>query len=301
VDGVVRKVPTYSTTFIGDKALEFLAAFEAAGDARPWFAYLAPFAPHAPRVPETRYAGSSFGRWAGNPAVNENVADKPQYLRWRSTVGDAAIQRLRTEQLRTLQSVDDLVDRVLRELQARGELDGTLVLYTSDNGYAWGEHRLFDFKFVPYTESIRVPLFARWPGRLPPGAADDRLVTNLDLKPTILAAAGVAADPAFPLDGRSLLSPGGRQRLLAEYYFDDVNAPNLRSWATTRTATYQYVENYDQPELGGGTFREYYDLVADPHMLTNLYRDGNPGNDPPVGPLAAALAADRRCAGAACP
>jgi hypothetical protein len=61
------------------------------------------------------------------------------------------------------------------------------------------------------------------------------------------------------------------------------------------------VENYNQPELGGGTFREYYDLVADPWMLTNLYRDGNPNNDPAVGPLSSALAADRQCSGATCP
>jgi arylsulfatase A-like enzyme len=289
------------TLIIGDKAIEYLDAFEAADDARPWFTYLATFAPHLPRTPEPQYAGTTFAPWARSPAVNENVADKPQYVRWRPTATDAAIQQVRTEQLRTLKSVDDMVDRVLRHLQARGELDNTLVLYSSDNGYAWAEHRILDLKFVPYTESIQVPFLARWPGHLAPGTTDDRFVANIDLKPTVLAAAGVPPDPAYPVDGRSFLSPGGRDRLLTEYFFDDANLPNLQTWASTRTRTYQYVENYNQPELGGGTFREYYDLVNDPWMLTNLYRDGNPGNDPPVGPLSSALAADRQCSGAACP
>ena len=276
-------------------------AFEAADDARPWFAYLATFAPHLPRTPEPQYAGTTFAPWAGNPAVNENVADKPQYVRWRPTATDAAIQQVRTEQLRTLKSVDDMVDRVLRHLQTRGELDNTLVLYTSDNGYTWAEHRILDNKFVPYSESIQVPFFARWPAHLAPGTTDDRFVANIDIKPTVLAAVGIPPDPAYPIDGRSFLSPGGRNRLLTEYFFDDANMPNLQTWAATRTRTYQYVENYNQPELGGGTFREYYDLVADPWMLTNLYRDGNPNNDPAVGPLSSALAADRQCSGATCP
>jgi arylsulfatase A-like enzyme len=300
IDGTVRKVPTYSTTFIGDKAIEYLDAFEASNDARPWFAYLAPFAPHAPSVPETKYASTTFARWAGNPAVNENVADKPKYVRWRSTIADSTIQQLRTAHLRTLKSVDDMVDRVLTHLQARGELDNTLVLYLSDNGYLWGEHRMTS-KFVPYTESVQVPFFARWPGHLTPGTTDDRLIGNIDIKPTVLQAAGITPDPAYPVDGRSFLGARTRDRLLTEYYHDQVNAPNIQDWAGIRSRTYQYIENYDQPELNGGTFREYYDLVSDPWMLTNLYRDGNAANDPPVAPLAAALAAARQCSGTTCP
>jgi arylsulfatase A-like enzyme len=304
IDGVVKKVPTYSTTFIGDKAIEYLSAFEQADDARPWFIYLAPFAPHKPRTAEPRYAGMTFGNWAGNPAVNEDVADKPAYVRARQPVAQTRIQRIRTEQLRTLKSVDDMVDRVLRTLQTEGELENTLVIYLSDNGYLWGEHRFADTKFVPYSESLRVPFFARWPGHLTAGKPDDRLVATIDIKPTVLAAAGIAADSAYPMDGRSFLSAGGRSRLFTEYFYDEYNSPDvgpLQSWAATRTRTYQYVENYDQPELSSGTFREYYDLVNDPWMLTNLYQDGNPNNDPPFEPLSVQLAADRQCAGPTCP
>jgi arylsulfatase A-like enzyme len=300
VDGRVRRVPDYSTSFIGDRALEYLAGFERDDDARPWFLYLAPFAPHDPRVPERRYASSTFPAAGRAPAVNEaDVADKPGYLRNRPTVAAATLAAVRTGQLRTLLSVDDLVDRVLRRLERTGELDRTLVFFLSDNGYAWGEHRHVG-KFVPYTESTRVPFLVRWPGRLPAGAVDDRLVATVDLKPTVLDAAGVDPDPGDTVDGRSLLSGERRQRLLLEYWRDPANAPGVRDWAALRTPAWQYVENYDQPGVRGRVFREFYDLAADPGMERNLLADADPANDPPAA-LGAELAAARRCAGAGCP
>jgi arylsulfatase A-like enzyme len=298
VDGALRRVPTYSTTYIGDRALDWLEEFEG-DDPRPWFLYLAPFAPHDPRVPEPRYAHATFPALdrvgaAGTP----EVADAPAYLRRRPPADPTEVAALRTSQLRTLLSVDDLVDRVLRRLQDTGELENTLVFYLSDNGYAWGEHRHVG-KFVPYTESIRVPFLVRWPGRLPAGTVDDRLVATVDIAPTVLDAAGIAPDPDRPMDGRSLLDPRPRERLLAEYWRDRANAPGIRDWAALRGPDWQYIENYDQPG-GAGTFREFYDLTSDPGMERNLLADDDPGNDPPAG-LAAELAAARSCVGASCP
>jgi arylsulfatase A-like enzyme len=300
VDGKVRRVPTYSTTFIGDQALEYLAGFEREDDARPWFAYLAPFAPHDPRVPEKKYANATFPAAAAAPATNEpDAADKPRYLRDRKQVADGALAALRTDTLRTLLSVDDLVDRVLRALERSGELDDTLIFFLSDNGYSWGEHRVVG-KFVPYTEAVKVPFLVRWPGRLPAGRVDDRFVATIDIKPTVLAAAGVQPDPDDTVDGRSLLGGQPRERLLTEYWRDPANAPGIRDWAGLRTSTWQYIENYDQPGEPDGVYREYYDLAGDPGMERNLLADADPGNDPPA-TLGAELAAARTCKGASCP
>jgi len=297
VDGTTRRVPTYSTTFIGDRALAFLDEREA-DDARPWFLYLATFAPHDPRVPEPRYAAASFPALdTVGPAATPPVAGKPRYLADRTDGRLAEAARVRTGQLRTLLSVDDLVDRVLGRLQAAGELEDTLLFFLSDNGYAWGEHRHVG-KFVPYTESIKVPFLVRWPGRLPAGASDDRLVATIDIKPTVLAAAGIGLRDGDVVDGRSLLDGRRRERLLAEYWRDQANAPGIRDWAALRTPAWQYIENYDQP--GGGTFREFYDLTSDPGMDRNLLADDDPANDPPAS-VAAELAAARTCAGAGCP
>ena len=225
------------------------------------------------------------------------MAGAPAYLRQRAPADPGEVAALRTGQARTLLSVDDLVERVMGRLQATGELDDTLVFYLSDNGYSWGEHRHVG-KFVPYTESIKVPFLVRWPGRLPAGTVDDRLVATVDIKPTVLAAAGIRPDPGDTVDGRSLLDGRRRERLLAEYWRDQANAPGVRDWAALRAPEWQYVENYDQP--GGGTFREFYDLRRDPGMERNLLADDDPGNDPPA-TLAAELAAARTCAGASCP
>ena len=297
VDGGIRRVPTYSTTFIGDQALADLDSFER-DDATPWFAYLATFAPHDPRVPEPKYAKATFPELDKvGPSTVPPVAGKPRYLADRTSVSLAEAARVRTGQLRTLLSVDDLVDRVMRRLSDSGELDNTLVFFLSDNGYAWGEHRHVG-KFVPYTESIKVPFVVRWPGHLAAGTVDDRMVATIDIKPTVLAAAGIPLRDGDVVDGRSLLDGGRRQRLLAEYWLDQANAPGIRDWAALRTPAWQYIEDYDQP--GGATFREFYDLTSDPGMERNLLADHDPANDPPPG-IQAELAAARACKGADCP
>jgi arylsulfatase A-like enzyme len=124
------------------------------------------------------------------------------------------------------------------------------------------------------------------------------MVATIDIKPTVLAAAGIRPDPADTVDGRSLLGDLRRERLLAEYRRDLANTPGIRDWAALRTPTWQYVENYDQP---GGVYREYYDLVRDPGMEDNLYADADPANDPPSPLLGAELAAARTCKGTGCP
>ena len=97
-------------------------------------------------------------------------------------------------------SVNDLVGRVLDEISRLGEDGRTLAIFTSDNGYMWGEHRIVDKRF-PYTESEAVPLLVRWPDHVTPGTVDDRLVSNVDIMPTLLEAAGVSPQLRYPLDG----------------------------------------------------------------------------------------------------
>ena len=115
-------------------------------------------------------------------------------------------------------SVDDMVQRIFDELDAMGETSDTLAIFTSDNGYLWGEHRIGEEKRFPYTESVGVPFLMRWPGHVSAGAVDDRLAANVDILPTILDAAGVVPALLYPLDGRSLLTSTSRHRQLLEYW-----------------------------------------------------------------------------------
>jgi arylsulfatase A-like enzyme len=297
VNGDLRTVERYSTDYLAARAAGFLRWFEARDD-RPWFLYVAPFAPHLPATPAARHADAPVPRWNPGPAVGEpDRSDKPPSIRAKGFTAD--VEEVRARQLRTLMSVDELVGTVRDTLRALGEERDTLAIFMSDNGFLWGEHRLMA-KRVPYGLSIRIPLVARWPGHLAPGTVDPRLAANIDLTPTILEAAGIPL-PA-DLDGRSLLEPGERQHLFLEYAFD--TGSDVLSWQSVWTGTVQYTE-WDEM---GGTFREYYDLDTDPWQLGNRLHDGNQENDPPPGTLdqlAGLVEAGASCAGTegpgACP
>ena len=282
VDGTVVELADYPTRYIADRAQAFL---ESAPE--PWFLYLAPPNPHEPYTAEPAYAQAPVGTWNGNPAVREaDRSDKPPYVR-NSSYTLAQAKTVRARQLRTLMSVDDMVERVFATLETTGALDDTMAFYISDNGYTWGEHGLYPQKAVPYTPSVKVPFMARWPGHFAAGAKDHRIVANIDIAPTIFGALGIEPEPA--VDGRSLLGSHSRDRLLLENWWS--SNKQIPKWTSLRTRNSQYVEYRDSS--GRTSFREYYNLQSDPWQLNNL-------RTPPAG-VAARLAADRVCAGATCP
>jgi arylsulfatase A-like enzyme len=173
------------------------------------------------------------------------------------------LDTLRINQYRTLQAMDRAVGRLLGALEDTGRLDDAVVIFTSDNGLLWGEHRWVK-KEVPYEEAIRVPLVIR-ADRIgsAPGRTDPHLVANIDLAPTIAAAAGVP----FPgVDGTSLIpllegQPNGwRHALLIEHMRGTNPIP---TYCAVRTSRYLYAV-YETGE------RELYDLAEDPYELRNL-------------------------------
>jgi arylsulfatase A-like enzyme len=290
---------TYNATFVRQQTLHFLRRH--IDRSQPLFLLVAPAAPHDPFTPEAKYAHDRFGRWAGNPAVfEEDRSDKPSYVQqWSATISDG--RRIRRKQYRTLESVDDLVEAIFKQLRSTGQARNTLSFFVSDNGYMWGEHGLLE-KDAPYLPSVRVPLFARWPeGPLVPGSADARGAANVDIAPTVMEAAGLSIPAGQPsMDGRSLLQPWERTREETEHW---CNTNRCLYWAAEKTRAYHYIEYYDGPDFSAANviFREYYDLSGDPFELQNLLNDGDPTNDPDFSGAAAALAQDRECSGATCP
>lgn len=294
VDGDVRIEPGYATDVLARETEGFLRESEQ-DDAQPWFLYVATFAPHLWPVAGPGDAPSPVPDAPPRPNVPEpDRSDKPAYVR-ASRVPSNQPRLLRQAQLETLVAVDRLVRRTARVLEELNEDQHTLAIFLSDNGFLWGDHGLIG-KGFPYDGSVRVPLLLRWPGRVTAGIRDDRLAATIDLAPTVYAATGVT--PAHPMDGRSLLGPDGRDRLLLEYWSgrEDVRP----TWFSLRTHRFQYVEHY-QGGCQRPTSREYYDLDRDPHQLENLLADGSPGAGVPTEELHRLLADDRRCAGASCP
>lgn len=296
-NGTVKTVTQYATSYVRDNAVRFIEQSESQ-DASPWFLNLWTTAPHAPFTPETIYQSASVPPFVPSPGNAEaDKRDKPQHVQ-AAEQDQASIENERAKQLRTLMSVDDMVQTVFQTLEATGETSNTLAIFTSDNGFLWGEHGL-RAKGVAYDLSVRVPMFMRWPGHTVAGATDARLSANVDIAPTIVDAVGGIA-PSLPMDGRSLLDPlQSRTRLLTEH--DGALTDFEPGWAAIRTLTSHYIEHYDAVEHQRVVHREYYDLIADPFELENLLADGNPSNDPPTAALSAQLAADRDCSGASCP
>jgi N-acetylglucosamine-6-sulfatase len=260
-----RRVPygseprDYSTDVLARKAVRFIRRSK-----EPFFLYFAPYAPHGKR-PAPRHLEATAGiELKAPPGYNErNVNDKPAWVQRLGRIGRYQPQR---EGVGTLFAADEAVGDMLDALIEVGELHRTLVVFTSDNGRSWGEHRWRN-KRDPYDPSIRVPYIVRYDRAVLGEIRDRNLVLNLDLAPTIADVAGVAAPDA---EGRSLLplltsrSAPWRKDFLVEHLRWIEGIP---SYCGVRSHRYLYVA-YETGE------EELYDLAVDPHELRN--RAGDP-------------------------
>jgi N-acetylglucosamine-6-sulfatase len=229
------------------------------------------------------------------PAFNEaDVADKPTGIRRRPPLTAQQIANVTEnyrQRLESLLAVDEAVAALVAALRETGELDRTLIVFTADNGFFHGEHRVAAGKVLLYEPSIRVPLIMRGPG-IPRGRRVADLVANVDVAPTIVDVAD--ARPLRVMDGRSLLPLAedtgrrtGRDILIER----GPGGNNQQIFAALRTPRYLYAE-YSNGE------RELYDLMRDPYQLTSLHAD--PAHQRVRTRLAARLARLRSCAGAIC-
>jgi N-acetylglucosamine-6-sulfatase len=277
-NGTMRSFGTaegeYSTDVLSAQTQEFIDASLDTGT--PFFAYVAPKAPHGPLVPAPRhqhaYDGEQAPRPPTSPAFNEeDVSDKPPWIQSLPRLTTTQIANIDTQHERrveSLQAVDDLVEAVVTKLESRGALGNTYVVFTSDNGFQLGEHRIPGEKLRPYEESIHMPLLIRGPGvRL--GSTTDKLVLNTDFLPTFTDLAGAATPPY--VDGRSLRpvltesATSWRTAILLESRKGSRFAsagPEDVPYDGIRTSTSKYIE-YEGGE------RELYTLSTDAHEMSS--------------------------------
>jgi arylsulfatase A-like enzyme len=276
----------YNTDVYSRKAADFIARRAPAQD--PFFLYVGTFAPHTecggglcnsdPRAAPRHENAFATEPLPKPPNYNEaDVSDKPQQIRSQPVItpyAEQTLTRLYRDRLESLLAVDDLIENVVNTLEASGELDNTVIMFSSDNGLLMGEHRWKAGKVFPYEESIRVPLMIRGPG-IPEGAVREELVSNADLSPTILQLAG--ANPGRPQDGRSLVpllndGPAGAgwdRGILIEghynYKYEYLLGPRI-VFNGVRTDNYMYAR-YENGE------EELYDLQNDPFQMQSRHLD----------------------------
>jgi N-acetylglucosamine-6-sulfatase len=275
-----RDPQSYQTDVYADKAVEIVR--RRASEKRPFFLWVSFLAPHVGGPPTpgrstltTLPAPRHLGRFSASPLPTppsfneEDVSDKPGSIRTRPPLTERQVAQI-TERyqlrLESLLAVDDAVGRIVAALEKKGELSRTLILFTSDNGFLQGEHRIPIGKERPYEPSTRVPLVMRGPG-VPAGLRLRQPVANIDLAPTIVAAA--RAHAGLQMDGRPLwpllADPGvfwGRDLLHEGPLNDEVQS----KFTALRTPRWLYVRY-----VTGG--EELYDLLVDPDQLTNLRTD----------------------------
>jgi len=304
-DGTLRHFGTtssdYSTDVISRKTNTFIDNSASLGT--PFFAYVAPVAPHAPSTPAPRDVNTYDGVKAPRlPSFNErDVSDKPSWIRQLPRLSDSKktqIDNHHEKRVESLQALDDLVGGVVGKLREKGVLSNTYVFFTSDNGFHHGEHRIPNGKWRPYEEDVHMPLLVRGPGVA--AGPTYRPGLNTDFMPTFtdLACSSSTCDTqnwSYVPDGRSLRpvlegnAATWRNAVLLEApaNFSPAYA-GIRTVNTGTTTKGKYVE------YSGGA-RELYNLESDPYELTDRY---NP-TSPPVG-LASRLQALKTCAGSGC-
>ena len=277
----------YATDVLSRETQSFIDASVGAG--KPFFAYVAPKPPHEPAVPAPRHEHAFDGEKAPRLAsFNESdVSDKPPSIRSLPLLSPTQIAQIdahHEKRVESLQSVDELVEAVVNKLQNVGALDNTYVVFTSDNGYHHGEHRIILSKGKPYEESIRMPLIVRGPG-VQAGSSTDKLTLNTDFLPTFTDLAGVTT-PEY-VDGRSLRPV--------------LQGSTTTTWRTAillelRSSIYGIRTSDDRKYIEyGGAFKELYDLKADPYELNNSYAANSAPAD-----LSTRLRALMSCAGSTC-
>ncbi|HEY5312327.1 MAG TPA: sulfatase-like hydrolase/transferase [Pirellulales bacterium] len=279
-----------STGWVDDVSTDYALGFLKENRSRPFALVVGFKTTHGPFDPperaKERFAGDE-ARPVPNldvPAIYQAGVKLAPKKAARPAASKAAAAKRGTNlgYFRCISAADDNLGRLLDGLDELGLAKNTVVIFTSDNGYYLGEHRLGD-KRTAYDESLRIPMLIRWPGHVPAGQAQDAMVLNLDVAPTLLDLAGLT--PPAAMQGRSwrpLLTGQNtdwRHAFFYEYFREGrFGAPTVFA---VRTDTAKLIKYPGHPE-----WTEMFDLGADPYETKNLF------NDPSAAAMRTELEAD---------
>lgn len=290
VNGERKKIPGYVTDIFNDHAVKFLEQEHA----KPFLLYVSHKAVHPDLIqnadgslsdpsagkfiPAERhknlYAGAKIPHRPNvksfaedKPALQQKVEGVPPLNPKTGTDEETILNRLRM-----LTAVDEGLGDILKVLKKMRELDNTLIIFTSDEGYFYGEHGLSVERRLAYEESARIPLLMRYPKLIQRGTSIAQFALNIDIAPTLLEIGG--AEIPKNIHGKSLLpllkgeKVPWRESFLIEYFSDKV-FPRVHKmgYQAVRNDRWKYIHYV---ELEG--MDELYDLKADPYEMKNLVK-----------------------------
>ena len=281
-----RNFKGYTTDILTDQALNWIK--DGRDNEKPFFMYLSYKAVHYPFQPadrhKDRYEDKKVKRPETMANTERNYQTQPHWVR-RRRYSIHGVDHMETGQYdndpvpsfddlyrqycRTVHGLDENLGRLLDYLDRSGLSESTLVVYMGDNGFELGEHGFYD-KRDAFEESIRVPMLAYAPGMIEPGSKVTQMVQNIDVAPTLLAAAGVQPPAEAKFDGQSFLpllngkSVSWRDHILYEYYWE-WNFPATPTTFAIRDERYKYIFYHGLWDHNG-----FYDLQTDPLERCNL-------------------------------
>lgn len=274
---------TYITDLLTEHAIDWL---DKRDKKKPFFLYLSHKAVHAPVTPARRHKGMYKNRhYPLPPTYYQTLKDDYKDLDWPEWVKQQRyswhgvdylyhshqdIEEIVQTYCETLMAVDESVAAVIQYLKDNDLENNTMVIYMGDNGFSWGEHGLIDKRHF-YEESVKVPFLVYAPGLFKGGITIDQMEQNIDIAPTILAAAGLEKPEYMP--GRSFIpllkgdTTNWRDKIFYEYYweYDFPMTPTVYGVRTDNFKYIRYMGIWDQNEL--------YDIKRDPDEMYNLMND----------------------------
>jgi N-acetylglucosamine-6-sulfatase len=293
-NGVEMKLEGYMTDILTDKTIDWLK--NKRDPNKPFSLNLWHKAVHERHLPAPRHKDLYKNEDLPTPPYDthkETFKGKPEWLR-RKTYGFKwnendkipdelpeitwPINKQKYMQLlRSLIAVDESLGQVIKTLDEMGELENTVIIYSSDNGYFMGEHTFLD-KRLAYENSMRVPMIIRYPKLITKNSIVKEQCLNIDIAPTILDLAGVKK-PSY-MQGESMVKlvsgkkdKSWRKSMLFEYYVDDAWPYAGPNQVAVRTNKYKLIDNFLEDDID-----ELYDLVNDPGEMKNLINDDNYNN-----------------------
>ena len=293
-NGVEMKLEGYMTDILTDKTIDWLK--NKRDPNKPFSLNLWHKAVHERHLPAPRHKNLYKNEDLPTPPYDthkETFKGKPEWLR-RKTYGFKwnendkipdelpeitwPINKQKYMQLlRSLIAVDESLGQVIKTLDEMGELENTVIIYSSDNGYFMGEHTFLD-KRLAYENSMRVPMIIRYPKLITKNSIVKEQCLNIDIAPTILDLAGVKK-PSY-MQGESMVKlvsgkkdKSWRKSMLFEYYVDDAWPYAGPNQVAVRTNKYKLIDNFLEDDID-----ELYDLVNDPGEMKNLINDDNYNN-----------------------
>lgn len=320
-----RDEKDYLTDVISQKSVDFIDTHRSKGESDPLFMYVAPTAPHFPQTYAKRhkdklaYWDTQFNKYVEsrpNYHNDESLKTKSSWIKKNSKERDGLLSAKTStwhgkqqfnihrmefrKRMVTLYSVDEMIERVYNKIKELGELDNTVFVLTSDNGFNMGSHKLYH-KMSPNDESVRVPFYMSGKG-IKRGFTDSRLVLLNDLTPTFLSLAGFKQTEQ--MDGLDLTTDEYRNNILLEYgkglsdkqefytgkldratefkmiiaMAPEALAQDVQPYIAIRNKDYMFVNYYVNDYFDATSEYELYDMNIDPYQLKNVYGDANYSN-----------------------